>query len=119
MENLMPTLKRVLLNAIDDIDAGNSNINEEDAANIITAIQQYSHKDQYFTKYQACKYLNNISRATFDNLVKDGKLHKESNYMLGITIYFGKLQTSWHIVNKIVKSVPKLKTCKSMGYEDD
>jgi excisionase family DNA binding protein len=34
-----------------------------------------SNKNEKLSKYQACKYLN-ISRATFDNYVREGKIPK-------------------------------------------
>lgn len=91
MENLILVLKKTLLNIINDIDTGNSNISEDDANQIIAAIRLYSHKDQYYTKYQACKYLNNISRATFDNLVHDGKLPH------GVKLYAGDNNLFWKV----------------------
>lgn len=54
-----------------DIDAGNSNITEEEGKQIIEMLSGIT--DNRMSKYQACQYLN-ISRATFDNLVKDGFL---------------------------------------------
>lgn len=63
-----------LLRKIDkDIDAGNSNITEEESLKIVELLKEYTRKDTPMSKYQAYTYLN-ISRATFDNLVKEGKL---------------------------------------------
>lgn len=63
-----------LLRKIDkDIDAGNSNITEEEALEIVDILKEYTRKDTPMSKYQAYTYLN-VSRATFDNLVKEGKL---------------------------------------------
>lgn len=63
---------RILLKKIlDDIDAGNSNITEEEECKIISMLSEIA--DNRMSKYQACQYLN-ISRATFDNLVRDGFL---------------------------------------------
>lgn len=71
---IIDTLKRELQWIIDNIDAGNSNMSEEDMLNTIRALKHYSHKDEYMTKYEACQFLNGISRATFDNLVAERKL---------------------------------------------
>lgn len=60
---------------MDDIDAGNSNIDEEEALQIAKILRETVRKDTPMSKYQAYTYLN-ISRATFDNLVRDGKLPK-------------------------------------------
>lgn len=72
MENL---LKRVLLQIIDDIDAGNSNITQEEEIEFIRTIRRFTDKTERLSKYQACKLLN-ISRATFDNYIKEGKIPK-------------------------------------------
>ena len=68
-------IKSILNNIIKDIDAGNSNITEEDEAKILEVLNKYTHKDEKLSKYQACQYLN-VSRATFDNYIRDGKLPK-------------------------------------------
>ena len=69
--NLVNVIKKLLLQIIDDLDAGNSNISEEEGEQIIEAIQKFSRKDEGISKYDACRYLN-VSRATFDNKVKEG-----------------------------------------------
>ena len=68
-------IKSILNNIIKDINAGNSNITEEDEAKILEVLNKYTHKDERLSKYQACQYLN-VSRATFDNYIRDGKLPK-------------------------------------------
>ena len=70
---MLQTIKRLLLGIIDDIDAGNSNIDEEEAIQIAKLLKESLRKDVPMSKYQAYTYLN-ISRATFDNLVREGKL---------------------------------------------
>ena len=72
---MLKVIKELLLKIINDIDAGNSNINENDAMEIIKALSEYTKKDKYISKYSACKYLN-ISRATFDNYIREGKIPK-------------------------------------------
>ena len=42
---------------------------------IIELLKRYTDKDRNLSKYQACKYLN-MSRATFDNYVREGKIPK-------------------------------------------
>lgn len=58
---------------IDNIDAGNSNLTEEEALNAIKILKDYTDKTKRLSKYQACQYLN-ISRAKFNNLVREGKI---------------------------------------------
>ena len=38
-------------------------------------LKKYTDKDRRLSKYQACTYLN-MSRATFDNYVREGKIPK-------------------------------------------
>lgn len=72
---MLQTIKKLLLSIVDDIDAGNSNINEEEAIKVISLLKESVRKDMPMSKYQAYTFLN-ISRATFDNLVREGKLPK-------------------------------------------
>lgn len=68
-------LKISLQKVIDNIDTGNSNFSEEECDELLDAINKATNTQTKLSKYQACKYLN-ISRATFDNWVRDGKLPK-------------------------------------------
>lgn len=70
---ILKIIRNLLADIIDRIDAGNSNISEEDGLEAIEYIQKFTAKDEGISKYTACEYLN-ISRATFDNLVAEGKL---------------------------------------------
>ncbi len=70
---MLEVIKSLLQKVISDIDAGNSNITEDEAMEMIKVIKSYTDKTQKLSKYQACKKLN-ISRAIFDNLVREGKL---------------------------------------------
>ena len=72
---MLQTIKKLLLGIVDEIDAGNSNIDEEEAMQIIKLLKESVRKDIPMSKYQAYTYLN-ISRAKFDNLVREGKLPK-------------------------------------------
>lgn len=71
---MLKVLKGHLLKVIDDIDAGNSNISdEEELMKTIDVIKELTNKEKGLSKYKACQYLN-ISRATFDNYVRAGKI---------------------------------------------
>lgn len=70
---MLMQIKNILNQIIDNIDSGNSNINEEDEIHIIDCLRKYTHKDEGMSKYSACQYLN-ISRAKFDNMVREGLL---------------------------------------------
>ena len=70
---MLKIIRELLLKIIDDIDAGNSNLTEEEALKAIETLKTFTNKDKRLSKYAACKYLN-VSRATFDNYVRAGKL---------------------------------------------
>lgn len=73
--SVLKIIRNELQKIIDNIDAGNSNITEEDALPLIDTLKAFTNKNEPMSKYQAFNYLH-ISRATFDNLVRDGKLPK-------------------------------------------
>ena len=68
-------IRSLLQKCIDRIDAGNSNISADEEIEIIELLKKYTDKDRKLSKYQACKYLN-MSRATFDKYIREGKLSK-------------------------------------------
>lgn len=72
---MLEIIKKLLQEIIDNIDSGNSNIDESEGEKIIKTIKELTNKEKRYSKYAACKFLN-ISRATFDNYVRDGKLPK-------------------------------------------
>lgn len=58
---------------IEDIDAGNSNLEEKEVVKIAKFLRESVRTDIPMSKYQAFTYLN-ISRAKFDSLVREGKI---------------------------------------------
>lgn len=68
-------IRSLLQNCIDRIDAGNSNLNAEEEIEVIELLKKYTDKDRKLSKYQACTYLN-MSRATFDKYIREGKIPK-------------------------------------------
>lgn len=74
---LLKIIREILSNIINNIDSGNSNITDNDAVEIIKTLRSYTDKTQKLSKYQACQYLN-VSRASFDNYVREGLLPKGS-----------------------------------------
>ena len=72
---MLKIIRNLLLQIIDNIDAGNSNLSEDEAIQTIKYLKELTDKEKRLSKYQACQYLN-ISRATFDNYIKEGKLPK-------------------------------------------
>jgi excisionase family DNA binding protein len=72
---MIKVIRNLLLKLIDDIDSGNTNINEDEAIEVVNTLKSITSKDAGMSKYQAVKYLN-VSRATFDNYIRAGKLPK-------------------------------------------
>lgn len=72
---MLKIIRSLLLEIIDRIDSGNSNISEQDAITIIDELRRLTDREGRLSKYQACQYLN-VSRATFDNYIREGKLPK-------------------------------------------
>lgn len=72
---MLKVIRSILQKITEDIDAGNSNLTEEEALQITKMLQSYTDKTKQLSKYQSCQYLN-ISRATFDNYVREGTLPK-------------------------------------------
>lgn len=70
---MLKVIKELLLKIIDNIDSGNSNISEEESLEIIESLKNFTDRTRRMSKYSACQYLN-VSRATFDNYIKEGRL---------------------------------------------
>lgn len=70
---MLKVISQSLRQLADDVDAGKFECNEEQMTQIITQLAEFN--TQFLSKAQACDYLN-ISRSTFDKLVKEGKLPK-------------------------------------------
>ena len=68
-------IRSLLQNFIDRIDTGNSNLSAEEEIEVIELLKKYTDKDRKLSKSQACTYLN-MSRATFDKYIREGKIPK-------------------------------------------
>lgn len=74
--SMLKIIREILQKFIDDIDAGNTNINYEQECDIIRILSNVNlGQDNEMNKTQAADYLG-ISRATFDNYVRDGFIPK-------------------------------------------
>lgn len=73
MSNLIKAIRDLLVDRINAIDAGTSDIDEETAIEIMEVVNNVTNKSKRVSKYKACEMLH-ISRATFDNYVREGKL---------------------------------------------
>lgn len=68
---MLQVIKEQLLRVVDDIDAGNTNMTEEEEIKVAKFLNRTLRKDKPINKYQAYTYLG-ISRAKFDNMVREG-----------------------------------------------
>lgn len=69
------TLKKSLLAIANNIDNGNTDYSEDELDEILNVTKRLLDNETRLSKYQACQYLG-VSRATFDNYVREGKLPK-------------------------------------------
>lgn len=72
---MLKIIRKLLLQIVERIDAGNSNITEEEAMKAIGYLNSITNAETRMSKYQAYNYLG-ISRATFDNYVRAGLIPK-------------------------------------------
>lgn len=69
----LKTIKIILQQFIDNIDAGNSIVTEEEEQEILKLIQKINQQE--LSKVESADYLG-VCRATFDNYVKKGLIPK-------------------------------------------
>lgn len=72
---MLNIISKTLRSIADKIDEGSISSNPEETIQAMEALKVFVDKDRRLSKYQACQYLN-VSRATFDNYVRAGKLPK-------------------------------------------
>ena len=70
---MIQLIKTLLLQFIDDIDSGNSNICQEEQEEIIKMLQKINSKE--LSKVESAEYIG-VSRATFDNYINKGLIPK-------------------------------------------
>lgn len=70
---MLRVIGKLLRDIANKIDEGSISSNPEETMQVMETLQKFVDKEQRISKYQACQYLN-VSRATFDNYVRDGKL---------------------------------------------
>lgn len=72
---MLNIISKMLRGIADRIDEGSISSNPEETMQAMEALKVFVDKSKRLSKYQACQYLN-VSRATFDNYVRAGKLPK-------------------------------------------
>lgn len=97
---MLKIIRKLLVQLIDNIDTNNTNITQDEGIEIIELITKFAHKPERLSKYSACQYLN-ISRATFDNYVREGKLPRGKHEV-------GFKELSWN-KKELDKCIKKMK----------
>ena len=70
---MLELIKLAFQQFINDIDSGNSNINQEQQKELLDLIQKFTQKQ--LSKIEAANYIG-VSRATFDNYIARGLIPK-------------------------------------------
>lgn len=70
---MLKVIARMLRSIADKIDDGSISSNPEETMQVMETIKGFVDKEKRLSKYEACRYLN-VSRATFDNYIRAGKL---------------------------------------------
>ena len=70
---MLNIIKTLLQQFVNDIDSGNTNINEQEQLEIINLLQKINQKE--LSKIESADYIG-VSRATFDNYVSNGYIPK-------------------------------------------
>lgn len=98
---MLKVIARMLRSIADKIDDGSISSNPEETMQVMETIKGFVDKEQRLSKYEACRYLN-ISRATFDNYVREGKLPKGQKQA-----GFKELSWSYKDLNNAIKRLRK------------
>ena len=98
---MLKVIRELLLKMADNIDAGNSNLTEDEALQAISYLKELTNKEKRLSKCEAYRYLN-VSRATFDNYVREGKLPKGQKQA-----GFKELSWSYKDLNDAIKRLRK------------
>ena len=98
---MLKVIARMLRSIADKIDDGSISSNPEETMQVMETIKGFVDKEQRLSKYEACRHLN-ISRATFDNYVREGKLPKGQKQA-----GFKELSWSYKDLNDAIKRLRK------------
>ena len=98
---MLKVIARMLRSIADKIDDGSISSNPEETMQVMETIKGFVDKEQRLSKYEAYRYLN-ISRATFDNYVREGKLPKGQKQA-----GFKELSWSYKDLNDAIKRLRK------------
>ena len=98
---MLKVIARMLRSIADKIDDGSISSNPEETMQVMETIKGFVDKEKRLSKCEAYRYLN-ISRATFDNYVREGKLPKGQKQA-----GFKELSWSYKDLNDAIKRLRK------------
>ena len=98
---MLKVVARMLRSIADKIDDGSISSNPEETMQVMETIKGFVDKEKRLSKCEAYRYLN-ISRATFDNYVREGKLPKGQKQA-----GFKELSWSYKDLNDAIKRLRK------------
>jgi len=105
----MDLIKACLQKWIDEIDAGNSYLTEEEEKRVVDAVRRYFKKDNTWNKYQSFTFLN-MSRASFDKYVREGKIPRGKKKQGSRELYWSEKEirriAKERNSNKVLKKSP-------------
>ena len=70
---MIQLIKAALKQLLEDMDSGNTNINEEQQEKLLSLLLQFNSKE--LSKLEAAEYIG-VSRATFDKYIREGLIPK-------------------------------------------
>lgn len=79
----LKVLRKVLEEAIDNIDAGNSNHSDDELDDIISSLTKLNRGIKRISKREACERILHCSPSTFDNYIKLGLIPRVANNYIG------------------------------------
>ena len=54
---MIKTIRKLLIDIINNIDSGNSNMSEEECIEALNLLKEFTDKYKRLSKYESCKYL--------------------------------------------------------------
>lgn len=70
---MIQLIKAALKQLLEDMDSGNTNINEKQQEKLLSLLLQFNSKE--LSKLEAAEYIG-VSRATFDKYIREGLIPK-------------------------------------------
>ena len=97
---MLQIIRSLLLQLINDIDSGNSNISEREQLEAIEFIQRVQSKE--LSKIESAEYIG-VSRATFDNYIRNGLIPKGKKRQGVNNLFWSKLDLDKFLENENIR----------------